>query len=198
MVARDATIQNRDLVKVSIGWFEMSNVDTFALTANELCEKALNDARAELHPLLRSVDVNRLEKRNEFIEAFRSALEKHIAKRLAAWQPSIQSVFRFDESYANHDPSWDGKIHLLVKVPRVSDAIKSFGRTLDKYLLGYLARHLGWSRFQDQGSILDVQQVTVNELRHGVSYGAMFRAAYSVPVKVWPLQKTKYRLPNHQ
>jgi hypothetical protein len=176
----------------------MSNVDTFALTANELCEKALHDARAELHPLLRSVDVNRLEKRNEFIEAFRSALEKHIAKRLAAWQPSIQSVFRFDESHANKDPSWDGKIHLLVKVPRLSNAIKSFGRSLDQYLLGYLAKHLGWSRFQAQGSILDVQQVTVNELRHGVSYGAMFHAVYSVPVKVWPLQKKKHRVPDHQ
>jgi hypothetical protein len=142
--------------------------------------------------------VNRLEKRNEFIEAFRSALEKQIAKGLAAWQPSIQSVFRFDESHANHDASWDGKIHLLVKVPRLSNTIKSFGRSLDQYLLGYLAKHLGWSRFQAQGSIRDVQQVTVNELRHGVSYGAMFRAAYSVPVKVWPLQKTKHLVPNHQ
>jgi hypothetical protein len=184
--------------KFGIGWFEMSDPKPVAQTAHELCEKALHDARAELHPLLRSVDVNRLEKRNEFIEAFRSALEKQIAKRLAVWQPSIQSVFRFDESHANHDPSWDGKIHLLVKVPRVSDAIKSFGRTLDKYLLGYLSRHLGWSRFQDQGSILDVQQVTINELRHGVSYGAMFHAVYSVPVKVWPLQKTKHRVPNHR
>ena len=176
----------------------MSNVDTFAQTANELCEKALNEARAELHPLLRRVDVHRLEKRNDFLEAFKAAMEKHVAKRLAAWQPSIQSVFRFDESHANHDPTWDGRIHLLVKVPRVSNAIKSFERTLDKYLLGYLSRQLGWSRFQEQGSILDVQQVTVNELRHGVSYGAMFRAVYSVPVKVWPLKKPKYSVPHVQ
>lgn len=169
----------------------MSDRERFAHTANELCEKALNDARAELHPLLRSVDVNRLEKRNEFIEAFKSALEKRIAKRLAVWQPSIESVFRFDDSHATDDPSWDGKIHLLVKVPRLSNAIKSFGKRLDQYLIGYLAQQLGWSRFQEQRWILDIQQVTVNELRHGVSYGAMFCAVHSVPVKVWPLKKKK-------
>lgn len=168
----------------------MSDIDTFALTANELCEKALDDARAQLHPLLRSEAVNRLERRNEFIEAFKSALAKHIAKRLAVWQPSIQSVFRFDDSHANDDPSWDGKIHLLVKVPCLSNAIQSFGKSLDKYLPGCL-QQVGWSRFQKQRSILDIQQVTVNELRHRVSYGAMFSAVYSVPVKVWPLKKTK-------
>lgn len=169
----------------------MSDVNTFVQTANELCEKALNDARAELHPLLRNENVNHLEKRNGFTEAFKAALEKRIAKRLALWQPSIQSVFRFDDSHARSDPAWDGKIHLLVKVPHLSNAIKSFGRSLDKYLIGYLAKQLGWSRFQGQGSILDVQQVTDSELRHGISYGAMFYAVHSVPVKVWPLKKTE-------
>lgn len=169
----------------------MITVDTFARTANEVCEKALNDARAELHPLLRSADVRRLEKRDDFVEAFRLALERRIASRLALWKPSIQSVFRFDDSHAGNDPTWDGKIHLLVKVPRLSNAIKSFGRSLDNYLLGYLAKQLEWSRFQKQRSVLDVQQVTVNELRHGVSYGAMFYAVYSLPVKIWPLKKTE-------
>lgn len=167
----------------------MSHVNTFVQTAHELCEKALDDARAELHPLLRSENVDRLETRNGFAEAFRSALETRIAKRLALWQPSIQSVFRFDDSHVTDDPAWDGKIHLLVKVPSLSNAIKSFGKHLDKYLIGYLEKQLGWSRFKGQQSILDVQQVTVNELRHGISYGAMFRAVYSVPVKVWPLKK---------
>lgn len=169
----------------------MSNPDNFVNSASELCEAALTDAKTELHPLLQKEDVNRLEKRCEFVEAFKSALEKQIAKTLAVWQPSIQSVFRFDDSHAVADPSWDGKIHLLVKVPHVSNAIRSLGRSLDKFLVGYLAKQVGWSRFQKQQSILGVQQVTVSELRHGIGYGAMFHAVYSVPVKVWPLKKTR-------
>jgi hypothetical protein len=59
------------------------------------------------------------------------------------------------------------------------------GKKLDQSLVKYL-KHLGWSRFQKRESILEIQQVTPNELRHGISYGAMFYAVYTVPVKVWP------------
>jgi hypothetical protein len=167
---------------------EIPAVQEFNKEVDILCKKALNDAEEQLHPLLRGVDVNRLEKRSEFIKAFRSALEKRIARKLAAWQPTVQSIFRFDEIRATNELSWDGRVHLLVKVPRLSDALKTFGKSLDASLLGCL-RQLGWSRYQKQGSILDIQQVTVTELRHGVSYGAMFYAVYSLPVKIWPLKR---------
>ncbi len=170
---------------------ETSALQSLEKEADRLCESALNEAKEQLHPLLRSADVSRLEKRSEFIQAFRSALEKRIAKKLAASQPSIQSVFRYDDSHTANDPSWDGSIHLLVKVPRLSDAIKSFGKYLDKYVSEYLAKQLGWTRFRGQQSILDIRQVTVNELRHGISYGAMFYAVHSAPVKVWPLKKAQ-------
>lgn len=81
--------------------------------------------------------------------------------------------------------SWDGSVHLLVKVPQLSNAIQSLGRRLDYCLLNYL-KQLGWSRFRKKQSILEIQQVTPNELRHGICYGAMFCAVYSAPVKVWP------------
>jgi hypothetical protein len=152
--------------------------------ANEICEKALNDAKEQLHPLMRNTELYRLRKRSEFVEAFKLALEQGIAQKLASWQPQVQEVFKFDESWMDSRNSWDGSIHLLVKVPRLSDAIKSLGKRLDQGLTHYL-KQLGWSRFHRHESILEVQQVTSNELRHGISYGAMFHAVYSVPVKVW-------------
>ena len=157
----------------------------FGQVANEICEKALDDAKAQLHPLLRDVELNRLEKRNEFLKAFKLALERRIAKKLAIWQPGVQAVFRFDEARVDSPTAWDGSVHLLVKVPRLSNAVKVLGQKLDRSLMKYL-RQLGWSRFRKRQSVLEVQQVTPNELRHGVSYGAMFAAVYNVPVKVWP------------
>jgi len=157
----------------------------FEQTANELCEKALNDAKAQLHPLLRNVELDRLEKRNEFVQAFRLALERRIARKLAIWRPGVRSIYRFDETRRRPDSRWDGSIHLLIKVPRLSNTLKVLGKKLDHSLMPYL-KHLGWPRFQKKQSILEIQQVTPNELRHGVSYGAMFCAVYSGPVKVWP------------
>lgn len=154
-------------------------------STNDLCEKALDEAKAELHPLLRSVELERLAQRHDFLQAFKGALERRIARKLAAWQPGVQAVFKFDETPLENLESWDGSIHLLVKVPRLSNTVKAFGQTLDKVLVKRL-KQLGWSRFEKRQSILDVQQVTPNELRHGVSYGAMFYAVYTAPVKVWP------------
>ena len=155
---------------------------------NDLCEKALEDAKAQLHPLLRTAAVERLGQRREFLQAFKSALERRIARKLADWQPTVQAVFKFDETQTEPMESWDGSIHLLVKVPRLSNAVKALGKALDKGLVKRF-NQLGWSHFQKRQSILEVQQVTSNELRHGVSYGAMFYAVYNAPVKVWPQER---------
>ena len=156
----------------------------FEQVANDLCEKALNDAKAQLHPLMQSVELDRLDKRHEFVQAFKSALEQRIARKLAVWHPGIQAVFKFDETLAANREAWDGSIHLLVKIPRLSNTVKALGKKLDRSLTKYL-NQLGWSRFRKRQSILEIQQVTPNELRHGVSYGAMFCSVYNAPVKVW-------------
>lgn len=154
-------------------------------STSDLCDKALDDAKAQLHPLLRTVEVERLDQRREFLQAFKSALERRIARTLAAWQPGVQAVFKYEESPMENLESWDGSIHLLVKVPRLSNTVKALGKTLDKVLVKHL-KQSGLPRFAKRQSILDVQQVTPNELRHGVSYGAMFYAVYTAPVKIWP------------
>jgi hypothetical protein len=157
----------------------------FGQIATDLCENALKDAKEQLHPLLRDAQLEHLDNRPEFLKAFKRALEHRIARKLAAWYPGVQAVFQFDETRMDNPESWDGSIHLLARVPRLSDTLKILGRRLDQSLLQYL-RGVNWPRFQTCQSILEVQQVTLNELRHGIGYGAMFAAVYTVPVKVWP------------
>jgi hypothetical protein len=157
----------------------------FGQIATDLCENALKDAKEHLHPLLRDAQLERLDNRPEFLKAFKRALEQRIARKLAAWYPGVQAVFQFDETWIENPESWDGSIHLLATVPRLSDTLKILGRRLDRSLLKYV-RGLNWPRLKTRQSILEVQQVTFNELRHGIGYGAMFAAVYTVPVKVWP------------
>lgn len=153
--------------------------------ANDICEKALNDAKRQLHPLLRNLELNRLDERGEFLRAFKSALEKRSARKLAAWLPDVQAIFQFDETRVANIECWDGSIHLLVKVPVLSNGIQILGTELDHGLVRYLTK-VNWQRFRTRRSILDVQQVTLNELRHAVGYGSMFCAVYTIPVQVWP------------
>lgn len=157
----------------------------FVQIANELCEQALKDAKEKLHPLIRDAQLDRLDERPEFVKAFKRALEQRIARKLAAWYPGVQAVFQFDETRSDNPEAWDGSIHLLVKVPRLSETLKILGRRLDRSLMKCLTQ-LNWPRVWERQSVLEVQQVTLNELRHGIGYGAMFYAVYTVPVKVWP------------
>lgn len=157
----------------------------FDQIATELCERALYDAKTQLHPLLRNIELKCLEKRSEFVQAFRLALERRIARKLAAMQGGrIQTVYRFEET-RRRPGSWDGSIHLLVKISRVSSTVEAMSQELDASLLKRL-QQLRWSRFEERQSMLEIHQVTPKEIRRGISYGAMFCAVYSKPVKVWP------------
>jgi hypothetical protein len=187
-----------------LGWFEMRDVnhwDSEALlehgapdarklerVADELCRKALIIAKSSVHPLLQQNDLDRLDGRPEFLQAFKSALEEGIARKLALWQPGTQAIFKYEETRLASLENWDGSIHLLVKVPRLSKTVDVLGKTLDRSLLKSLKR-LGWTRIQKRQSVLDVQQVTPRELRHGIGYGGMFYAVYMAPARVWPQEQ---------
>ena len=169
---------------------KIAGTQDFHQAANDICEKALNDAKEQLHPLMWNMDLLQLRKRSDFVRAFKLALAQRIAQKLAGWMPGLDAVFQFEESWIDDRNAWDGSIHLLVRVPRLSNTIKTFGKRLDQTLTACL-KQLGWSRFRGHQSILEIQQVTSSELRHGVGYGAMFCAVYSAPVKIWPLQRAK-------
>jgi hypothetical protein len=160
----------------------------FEQVATNLCDGALYDAKVQLHPLLGIIELNRLDRRYTFVQGFKCALERRIAQELVTWQPEIQAVFKFDESWKESCISWNGSIHLLAKVPHLSNAMQPWGEKLDHSLLKYL-KQLGWSRFRMRQRILELQQVTPEEIR----YGAMFYAVYSVPVKVWAQEKKRAR-----
>jgi len=187
-------------IYTQFGWYEMNwigawqrerpaqavvpAVKDWNRVANDIFERALSDAKGQLHPLLREKEIYQLRKRHEFVEEFKLGLERSIAQKIARLYPGVQAIFRFDESWMEARKRWDGTLHLLVQVPRLSNGIKIFGKKLDHTLTSRL-KQLGWSRFHERDSILEVQQVTADELRHGIGYGAMFYAVYSVPVKIW-------------
>lgn len=163
----------------------LKNPITFRQVTEGLCEKALMDAKAQLHPLLQRVDLEKLGQRREFVEAFNHSLEGVVAKRIALWIPWVKVVYRFDVLRRRSTDDWDNTLHLLILVPRLLPSINKLGAELDRVILERMKR-FNWSRFQDSRSMIEVQQVTPYEIRHGVCYGAMFYSFYTAPVQVWP------------
>jgi len=153
--------------------------------AGDLCDTALTDAKATLHPLLQQVKPQHLDQRCEFLQAFKHAMERRIARQLAIWQPCIRAVFEFDNPRGVGTECWDGTIHLLVMVPQLLNSVKTIGTKLDRDILKRLRRS-GWPRFEKTKSIIEIQQVTTDEFRRGISYGAMFLSLYAAPAQVWP------------
>jgi hypothetical protein len=159
----------------------------FRQAAEEFCEKALIDAKTQLHPLLQQADLERLDQRREFVEAFKHALERVIAERIVLWLPNVKKVYTFDPPRGRSTECWDNTIHLLILVPQLLPSINELGAMLDYEMLERLKRFY-WSRFQDSKSVIEIQQVTPYEIRHGVCYGAMFYSFYTAPSQVWPVR----------
>ena len=162
------------------------NAAEFRQIADELCDRAQRVATDQLHPLLQRVDLVKLSQRHEFLDAFRCSLEREIAQKIVLWLPCVKVVYKFDASRKKRLEEWDNTIHLLVLVPQLIPLIKELGTMLDVAFLTSLKR-LPWSRFQDSKFVIEIQQVTPEEIRHGVCYGAMFFSYYATPSQVWLL-----------
>lgn len=162
----------------------------FRQGSSELCEQALMDAKTQLHPLLQQVDLEKLGQRREFVQGFKEALERAVAERIVLWLPSVKVVYKFDPTRVSSTGGWDNTIHLLMLVPSLLPSINELGTMLDREILERL-KHISWSRFKDSQSILELQQVTPYEIRHGVCYGAIFYSFYTAPAQVWPLKSNQ-------
>jgi len=166
----------------------------FKQVAEDLCDKALNEAKTRLHPLLGVEELENLDRRCEFLQAFKRALEEGIARQLVFWQPCIQAVFQFNESLPPKEECWDSTIHLLVMITQPLNTMQALGPILDRNILKRL-QQLNWSRFRMCKSIVEIQQVTPDEVRLGMSYGAMFSSVYNAPVRVWPQHRQGVKPP---
>jgi hypothetical protein len=150
----------------------------------ELCDKSVLDAKAHLHPLLHNEELDKLDSRSEFVQAFKRALEEHMALQLVSWHSCIQAVYGFNATLPQ-ERHWDNTIHLLVLLPQPLEAIQVMSLMLDVSLVQCLKK-LNWSRFQMQESLLEIQQVGPDEVQRGIHYGAMFSSVYNAPYKIWP------------
>jgi hypothetical protein len=165
--------------------FLLTSPEELRQTSEKVCEKTLVEAKSHLHPLLHQVDLEQLGQRPEFVQAFRNALENQVTQQVILRLPCAKAVYRFDNTRTSNVTGWDNSIHLLVLVPQLISSIQKLGPKLDQQVRQRLSG-LNWSRFQWSTSVVEIQQVTPREIRHGICYGAMFASFYAAPTQIWP------------
>ena len=76
----------------------------FVQIANDLCEKALKDAKEQLHPLLRNAQLDRLNERPEFVKSFKRAWNGELRENLP---PGIRASRRSSSSMKRAWKPWN-------------------------------------------------------------------------------------------
>ena len=114
--------------------YSIPTAEELEQVAKVLCERALSDAKSQLHPLLQNFELDCLDQRPEFLRAFKCALEHEISRKLAAWHPGIQTIFSYEEAPFKNIEDWHGSIIFLLKVPCLTEEVKALGKKLDNSL----------------------------------------------------------------
>ena len=120
-----------------------------------------------------------------FFPVSKNALERMVAQQIILWLPFVKAVYQFDFLWESNIEDWDNMIHLLVLVPQIMTPLNGLGAMLDNEILQQL-KSLNWIRFAHSKSIVEIRQVTLYEIHHGICSGAMFYSAYAVPSQVCP------------
>jgi len=120
---------------------------------------------------------------------FRHSLAQQVAGYLAQLDDSIVGVYT--HSYGDAEEEGEDRscgvatnINLILHVRRKTAALSSAIASLDRALLEQY-RALVAPNGDKMSSLLDVQVVDDRDVEDGVGFGAVLRASYSKPVRLW-------------
>lgn len=159
-------------------------------TAETIQINALNQARSELLPRERDMQLAKLLERRDFVDDFKRALAQEIAQVIAAYDHRVQAVYLMGEpTNTLQRPeeellSGDLTIQLFTLVSTASAAFLSFVASLDRALTIVL-NELPAKAFGMSNSFLEVVPVTESDIEHGWGYALLFSSIYGRPTEIW-------------
>ncbi|MDE3090241.1 MAG: hypothetical protein KGJ80_12740 [Chloroflexota bacterium] len=157
--------------------------------AETLRDDALTQARAKSSAFQRGADLRTLLAVPTFLDAFKHALARGIARTLAENVQFVQAVYTYDPSANPDSESGDDlpvrvTVHLLVLVSKPSAALEALILSLDQALTAKLSE-LPSDTFAQRTSLLDVNLLTEEDARCGVGYAALLSSVFAPPLRIW-------------
>ena len=112
-----------------------------------------------------------------------------VSNALAANDPNVQAIYAYDpstnaDSETEEEITPDATVHLLVQVTMPSAALQAFIASLDRALLASL-KDLPSPRFAQRESVLNVNLITEDDIRHGANFAGLLSGVFAPPLKIW-------------
>ena len=120
---------------------------------------------------------------------FKYGLAMGVSNALAANDPNVQAIYAYDpstnaDSETEEEITPDATVHLLVQVTMPSAALQAFIASLDRALLASL-KDLPSPRFAQRESVLNVNLITEDDIRHGANFAGLLSGVFAPPLKIW-------------
>ena len=166
--------------------FQMQYLDEVAETIRD---DAISQAREKLGAAQCGADLDSLLRRSDFFDYFKHGLASGVVNVLAAQDQDVQVVYTYDPSMnpdneTGEDLAQDPAVHLIVLVTTPTTALEVLVASLDRALTASL-KELASPRFTRRESVLDLNLVTVEDVRLGVSYAGLLSGLFASPLKIW-------------
>jgi len=150
---------------------------------------ALALAQERLTGATRGLELKRLFRYPDFVDAFKHGLASGVANALSANDPHVEVVYTYEpsanpDSELGNDLPVDATVHLLVKVQSPSLALEAFIAALDRALTAEL-KGLPSPKFAQRESILDVNLITEKDIEEGRGYAVILSSLFAPPLKIW-------------
>lgn len=115
------------------------------------------------------------------------SIARQVSDLLGTLDQNVEAVYAFDYDATPEDLCFVGAgqirlIHLIVRVRRKTNALKSVAEVIDQSLVQSYARLLDKPRLEH---LLDVQFVDGADVAKRIGYGAMLSSLYNRPIQVW-------------
>jgi hypothetical protein len=160
--------------------------------AKRICHQALLETYDKLVPVEQELSLERLLQRRALFQSFKYSLAKGVAETLVTKDKRVRTVYMFEPS-ANPDAETEedlpleATIHLLVVVETTSAALEALIASLDRGLAQCM-RELPSPLLADRRSILDVNLVTEEAVKHKTGYANLLSSVFAPPLKLWEHQ----------
>ncbi|GIK36840.1 MAG: hypothetical protein BroJett011_06730 [Chloroflexota bacterium] len=160
--------------------------------AKRICHEALEQTYDKLVPVEQELSLECLLQRRALFQSFKYGLAKGVAETLAANDKRVRRVYVIEPS-ANPDAEVEEHlpvevtIHLVVVVETTSAALEALIASLDRGLVQCL-QELPSPLLAGCHSILDVNLVTEEAVRHRTGYANLLSSIFAPPLKLWERQ----------